>query len=113
MSDALTASAAPPGQGHNKPPQSEAQKLFGQAKKALRASSRHTKEARDQLHAFLVHVMEICEYARQTVENRRAVELELHDAGVLHLKKEEGDWFRPLVTAAFDKEHREPEKTNI
>jgi hypothetical protein len=113
MSDATSASAATPGSGHNKPPQSETKKLFGKARKALRASSRHTKEAREQLHAFLVHVMEICEYARRHANNASAVRDELDEAGVLHLKREKDDWFAPLVNAAFDKKDREAEKTNI
>jgi hypothetical protein len=106
MNDAASALA-----GHNGPPPSEARKLFAAAKASLGAHSRHSKNAVEQLRAFLVRVMETYEYALQSPENAAEVELELFRA---HAPRgQSGDWFRPLVKAAFDEADREREKTNI
>jgi hypothetical protein len=96
--------------GHNRPPASEAHKLFTAARKSLADHSRHTKNAVAQLRTFLVHVMETCEYARQSKQNADEVELELYKASAP--TRQHGDWFRPLVTAAFAEQDREREKTN-
>ncbi len=111
--DALTTEQTPPTPtpDHNQPPPSEAHRLLTAARNSLSAHSRHTKDAVEQLRAFLVRVMEACEYARQSEQNADEVEHELWRAKAPFVEK--GDWFRPLVTAAFDEADREREKTNI
>jgi hypothetical protein len=102
---------APAVLGHNDPSPSEAHKLFAAARESLGAHSRHSNGAVEQLRAFLVHVMETYERARQSKHNADEIELELFKAHAPRGRS--GDWFRPLVKAAFDEADREREKTNI
>ena len=99
------------GAQHNHPPPTEAHKLLAEAQHSLRAHSRHDKEAIQHLHAFIVHVMKTCEYARQSPQNAAEVEHELWRARAPYVKDDQ--WFHPLVTAAFDEADRKDEKTNI
>jgi hypothetical protein len=96
---------------HNHPPATEAHRLLAEAKKSLGAHSRHSKDAVKELRAFLARVMETCEYARQSDATADEVEHELLKAKVF--VEDDGEWFRPLVAAAFDKKDREREKSNI
>src|SRR5262249_30672433 len=98
-----------PGAGHNHSPVDE---LFGKAKRELHAYSRHDKQAVKALRRFLVHVMEICEFAEQNRESRNDVVAALLDKGV-QVSTEGSDWLHALVAAHFSTEDRAREKTNI
>jgi hypothetical protein len=94
--------------GHNGPAPSEVRKLFASARESLGAHSRHSKNAVEQLHSFLIYVMETYESAQQNADE---VDQELTKAHAPRGRS--GDWFRPLVKAAFDEADRKREKTNI
>ena len=99
---------APAPKDHNKAP---ADTLLDDVRKLLRAHSRNSKGAIEELHKFLAAVMKTCEYASQNEENAKDVKRTLFDAGTQ--PPDEGTWFRTVIAAAFEKKDRDAEKTNI